>query len=122
RSSKKQWVHKESVSKQGRKFAKGKSSVQRYPLFDELDHMEIENAQDVGRTRDIVGEEKENDEDVLCTNKDKVSTDRPKVSTDRQIEGTDEQKVSTDEQIKGTDEQRKDTNDHFEEGSGTQAT
>ncbi|GJZ70342.1 hypothetical protein Tco_0633892 [Tanacetum coccineum] len=56
RSSKKQWVHKESVSKQGRKFAKGESSVQGNPLFDEIpedtvDHMETENAQDVGRTR-----------------------------------------------------------------------
>ncbi|GKB06095.1 putative ribonuclease H-like domain-containing protein [Tanacetum coccineum] len=36
RSSKKQRVHKESVSKQGMKFAKGKSSVQRDPLFDEI--------------------------------------------------------------------------------------
>ncbi|GJT39948.1 putative ribonuclease H-like domain-containing protein [Tanacetum coccineum] len=76
RSSKKQWVHKESVSKQGRKFAKGEPSVQRDPLFDEipedtLDHMETENAQDVGRTRDIVGEEKENDENILSTNKEK---------------------------------------------------
>ncbi|GJY76025.1 hypothetical protein Tco_0481141 [Tanacetum coccineum] len=147
RSSKKQWVHKESVSKQGRKFAKGEPSVQRDPLFDEipedtLDHMETENAQDVGRTRDIVGEEKENDEnilsteDVLSTDKEKVSTDRPivstdgsKVSTDRQIEGTDEQIESTDEQRKGTeeqiestDEQRKGTEDHTEEGSATQAT
>ncbi|GKF59107.1 hypothetical protein Tco_0175893, partial [Tanacetum coccineum] len=94
-----------SLCAQGRKFAKGESSFQRDPLFDELDHMETENAQDVGRTRDIVGEEKENDEDVLCTNKDKVSTDRPKVSTDRQIERTDEQKVSTDEQKVSTDEQ-----------------
>ncbi|GKB25474.1 hypothetical protein Tco_0864875 [Tanacetum coccineum] len=98
--------------------------------------METENAQDVGWTRDIVGEAKENDEDVVSTDKekvstdkDKVSTDRPivstdgsKVSTDRKIEGTDEQKVSTDEQIRGTDEQRKDTDDHSEEGSGTQVT
>ncbi|GKG63480.1 hypothetical protein Tco_0640975, partial [Tanacetum coccineum] len=51
-------------------------------------HMETENAQDVGRTRDIVGEEKENDEivlsteDVLSTDKEKVSTDKEKVSTD----------------------------------------
>ncbi|GJZ55241.1 hypothetical protein Tco_0610434 [Tanacetum coccineum] len=57
-------VHKESVSKQGRKFAKGEPSVQRDPLFDELpedtvDHMETENAQDVGRTREIVDEEKD---------------------------------------------------------------
>ncbi|GJR02674.1 putative ribonuclease H-like domain-containing protein, partial [Tanacetum coccineum] len=69
---KKQRVHKESVSKQGRKFAKGEPSVQRDPLFDELpedtvDHMETENAQDVGRTREIVDEEKELDEDILST-------------------------------------------------------
>ncbi|GJV37362.1 putative ribonuclease H-like domain-containing protein [Tanacetum coccineum] len=47
--SKKQRVHKESVSKQGRKIAKGESSFQRDPLFDEMpedknDQMETENA------------------------------------------------------------------------------
>ncbi|GJW59785.1 hypothetical protein Tco_0109120 [Tanacetum coccineum] len=36
RSSKKQWVHRESVSKQGRKFAKGEPSVHKDPLFDEI--------------------------------------------------------------------------------------
>ncbi|GJU86771.1 hypothetical protein Tco_1294317 [Tanacetum coccineum] len=135
RSSKKQWVHKESVSKQGRKFAKGEPSVHRDPLFDEipedtLDYMETENAQDVGRTSDIVGEEKENDtEDVLSTDKEKLSTDKEKVSTDRPIVSTDGSKVSTDrqiegtdEQIEGTDEQRKDSDDHTEEGSATQTT
>ncbi|GKF51882.1 hypothetical protein Tco_0148349, partial [Tanacetum coccineum] len=140
RSSKKQWVHKESVSKQGRKFAKGEPSVQRDPLFDEiledtLDHIETEDAQDMGRTRDTVGEEKENDEnilsteDVLSTDKEKVSTDKEKVSIDRPIVSTDGSKVSTDEQIKGTDEkiegtdeQRKGTDDHTEEGSATQTT
>ncbi|GJR88500.1 putative ribonuclease H-like domain-containing protein [Tanacetum coccineum] len=147
RSSKKQRVHKESVSKQGRKFAKGESSVQRDPLFDEIpedtvDHMETENAQDVRRTREIVDEDKEIDEkilsteDVLSTDKEKVSTDRPivstdgsKVSTDRQIEGTDEQIEGTEEHIEGTEEQiestdgqRKGTEDHIEEGSATQVT
>ncbi|GJT52301.1 putative ribonuclease H-like domain-containing protein [Tanacetum coccineum] len=147
RSSKKQRVHKESVSKQGRKFAKGESSVQRDPLFDEIpedtvDHMETENAQDVGRTREIVDEDKEIDENILSTedvlstdkeavstDKEKVSTDRPivstdgsKVSTDRQIEGTDEQNEGTEEQIESTDGQRKGTEDHTEEGSATQAT
>ncbi|GKB55415.1 hypothetical protein Tco_0906168 [Tanacetum coccineum] len=120
--------------------AKGEPSVQRDPLFDEipedtLDHMETEDAQDVGRTRDIVGEEKENDEnvlstkDVLSTDKEKVSTDKEKVSTDRPIVSTDGSKVSTDRQIEGTDEQiestdeqRKGTEDHTEEGSATQAT
>ncbi|GJS97932.1 hypothetical protein Tco_0819102 [Tanacetum coccineum] len=107
RSSKKQWVHKESVSKQGRKFAKGEPSVHRDPLFDEipedtLDYMETENAQDVGRTSDIVGEEKKYDtEDVLCTDKEKLSTDKEKLSTD---------------------EQWKDSDDHTKEGSATQTT
>ncbi|GKD06144.1 hypothetical protein Tco_1181118 [Tanacetum coccineum] len=140
RSSKKQWVHKESISKQGRKFAKGEPSVQRDPLFDEIpedtpDHIETENAQDVGKTRDILGEEKENDEiilsteDVLSTDKEKVSTDKEKVSTDSPIVSTDGSKVNTDKQIEGTDEQiestdeqRKGTDDLTEEGSVTQTT
>ncbi|GJW76194.1 hypothetical protein Tco_0137876 [Tanacetum coccineum] len=112
-------VHKESVSKQGRKFAKGEPSVQREPLFDEipedtLDHMETEDAQDVGRTRDTVGKEKENDENILST-EDVLSTDKEKVSTDRPIVSTDGSKVSTDKQRKGTE-------DHTGEGSATQAT
>ncbi|GJU95563.1 hypothetical protein Tco_1320319 [Tanacetum coccineum] len=144
---KKHRVHKESVSKQGRKFAKGEPSVQRDPLFNELpedtvDHMETENAQDEGRTRDIVDEDKEieenvlSTEDVLSTDKDKVSTDEEKVSTDRPIVSTDGSKVSTDRHIEGTDEQvegteeqtentdgqRKGTEDQLEEGSATQAT
>ncbi|GKB21454.1 putative ribonuclease H-like domain-containing protein, partial [Tanacetum coccineum] len=132
-SSKKQRVHKESVSKQGRKFAKGEPSVQRDPLFDEIpedtvDHMETENAQDVGRIREIVDEEKENDEnivsteDVLSTDKEKVSTAKEKVSSDRPIVSTDRQIEGTDEQIESTDEQRKGTEDHTKEGSATQAT
>ncbi|GJY30955.1 hypothetical protein Tco_0414450 [Tanacetum coccineum] len=114
--SKKHRVHKESVSKQGRKFAKGKSSVQRDPLFDEVpedtaEHMDTENAQDEGRTREIVDEDKEieenvlSTEDVLSTDKEGVSTDIEKVSTDRPIVSTDGSKVSTDKQIEGTDEQ-----------------
>ncbi|GKF36433.1 hypothetical protein Tco_0113191, partial [Tanacetum coccineum] len=146
RSLKKQWVHRESVSKQRRKFAKGEPSVHKDPLFDEipedtLDYIETEDAQDVGRTRDVVDEEKENDEDVLSTKdvlstedvlntaQQKVSTDRPivstdgsKVSTDRQKDSIDEQIEGTDEQIEGTDEQRKGTDDHTEEGSATQTT
>ncbi|GJU98032.1 hypothetical protein Tco_1327303 [Tanacetum coccineum] len=133
-SSKKQWVHRESVSKQGRKFAKGKPTVHKDPLFDEipkdsLDYMETEDAQDEGRTRDVVDEEKENAEDVLSTAQQKVSTDRPivstdgsKVSTDRQKDSTDEQNEGTDDQIEGTDEQSKGTDDHTEEGSATQTT
>ncbi|GJR13306.1 putative ribonuclease H-like domain-containing protein [Tanacetum coccineum] len=51
-------------AKPGRKFAKGKSSVQRDPLFDEIpddtiDHMETENAQDVGRTKELLASDEE---------------------------------------------------------------
>ncbi|GKG44715.1 hypothetical protein Tco_0486153, partial [Tanacetum coccineum] len=98
---KKQRVHRESVSKQGRKFAKGEPSVHKDPLFDKLledtlDYMETEDAQDVGRTRDVVDEEKENDEDVLSTAQQKVSTDKEKVSTDKEKVSTDRPIVSTD--------------------------
>ncbi|GKD14495.1 hypothetical protein Tco_1198902, partial [Tanacetum coccineum] len=54
-----------SLCTQGRKSAKGEPSVHKDPLFDEipedtLDYMETKDAQDVGRTRDVVNEEKEN--------------------------------------------------------------
>ncbi|GJU03940.1 putative ribonuclease H-like domain-containing protein [Tanacetum coccineum] len=76
-------VHKESVSKQGRKFAKGESSVQRDPLFDEIpedtvDHMETKNAQMERRTREIVDEDKEIDENILST-EDVLSNDKEEV-------------------------------------------
>ncbi|GKA79188.1 hypothetical protein Tco_0785784 [Tanacetum coccineum] len=106
--SKKQRVHKKSVSKQGRKKAKGESSVQRNPLFDvlpedKIDHMETENAQSEGRTREMVNEDKEFDEDRLST-EDGVSTDKEGVSTDFEKVSTDGSKVSTDEQVEGTEE------------------
>ncbi|GJY71796.1 hypothetical protein Tco_0475499 [Tanacetum coccineum] len=122
--SKKHRVHKEYVSKQGRKNAKGESSVQRDPLFDEVpegtvDHMDTENAQDEGRKMDIVDEDKELEENVLSTDKEgvstdigKVSTDRPIVSTDKHIEGTDEQVEGTEENIGGTEEKSESTDGH----------
>ncbi|GKF06015.1 hypothetical protein Tco_0036683, partial [Tanacetum coccineum] len=114
------------------KFAKGEPSVHRDPLFDEIPEDTLDY---MGRIRDIVGEEKENDEDVLSTkdvlsndnekvstDKKKVSTDKEKVSTDRPIVNTDGSKVSTDRQKDSTDEQSKGTDDHTEEGSATQTT
>ncbi|GJT70907.1 putative ribonuclease H-like domain-containing protein [Tanacetum coccineum] len=123
--SKKHRVHKESVSKQGRKKAKGESSVQRDPLFDvmpedKIDHMETENAQSEGRTREMVDEDKEFDEvrlsteDVVSTDKEGVSTDFEKVSTDRPIVSTDGSKVSTDEQVEGTEEHNEGTEEKNE--------
>ncbi|GKA67430.1 putative ribonuclease H-like domain-containing protein [Tanacetum coccineum] len=106
KSLKKNWMQKESVSKQGRKSAKAEPSVHKDPLFDELDDDEIDNmdtedAQGMGRTRYVVHEEKErkekevSTEDALGTNKQKDSTDKEKVSTDRPDEGTDRSRVST---------------------------
>ncbi|GKF75177.1 hypothetical protein Tco_0224621, partial [Tanacetum coccineum] len=127
-------MQKEYVSKQGRKSAKGEPIVHKDPLFDEipedsLDYMETEDAQDKGRTRYVVDEEKENAEDVLSTAQQKDSTDKEKVGTDRPIVSTDGSKVSTDrpkdstdDQIESTDEQSKGTDDHTEEGSATQAS
>ncbi|GKD56115.1 hypothetical protein Tco_1289502, partial [Tanacetum coccineum] len=127
--SKKQRMHKKYVSKQGRKKAKGESEVQRDPLFevlpeDKIDHMETENAQTEGRTRDMVDEDKEFDEERLSTEDEvstvkegvstdfeKVSTDRPKVSTDFEKVSTDRPKVSTDESKVSTEEQREGTED-----------
>ncbi|GJU57932.1 hypothetical protein Tco_1235698 [Tanacetum coccineum] len=59
---------------------------------DTLDYIETEDAQDLGRTRDEVDEEKENVEDVFST-EDVLSTaqQKEKDSTDRTDEGTDDQ-------------------------------
>ncbi|GJV05500.1 hypothetical protein Tco_1343156 [Tanacetum coccineum] len=107
------------------KKAKGESEVQRDPLFDvmpedKIDHMETENAQSEGRTREMVDEDKEFDEDrlstedVVSTDKEGVSTDFEKVSTDRPKVSTDESKVSTDEQVEGTEESNESTEEIFE--------
>ncbi|GJT53900.1 hypothetical protein Tco_0988954 [Tanacetum coccineum] len=107
-SSKKQRMHKKYVSKQGRKIAKGESSVQRDPMFDvmpedNIDQMETKDAQSEGRKKNkMVDEDKEIDEDRVSTEdgvstaKDGVSTDFEKVSTDKQkikLEGTEEKKL-----------------------------
>ncbi|GJY24733.1 hypothetical protein Tco_0398391 [Tanacetum coccineum] len=104
-----------SVSKQGRKSTKAETSVHKDPLFDELpddtlDYMDTEDAQDLGRTRDVVNEEKEtvddkvSTEDELSTAQQKVSTDRPNVSTDRPKVNTDKEKDSTVSPDEGTDD------------------
>ncbi|GJZ19109.1 hypothetical protein Tco_0555699 [Tanacetum coccineum] len=131
KSLKKQWMQKESVSKQGRKSAKAEPTVHKDPAFDELDddaidYMETEDAQDVGRTRYVVHEEKESaekevsTEDALGTDKQKVSTDKEEVSTDRPDEGTDKQKVSTNKEEVSTDRPDEGTVDQNERRSATQ--
>ncbi|GKF63549.1 hypothetical protein Tco_0186997, partial [Tanacetum coccineum] len=104
-------MQKEFLSKQGRKPAKAEPSVHKDPLFDELandtlDYMDIENAQDMGRSRFVVHEEKEREEKEVST-EDVVSTDKSKVSTDRSRVSTDKEEVSTDRPDEGTDDQTK---------------
>ncbi|GJR23024.1 hypothetical protein Tco_0971551 [Tanacetum coccineum] len=82
-----------SLSTQGRKPAKAEPSVHKDPLFDELaddtlDYMDTEDAQDVGRTRNVVYKEKEREEKEVSTN-DALGTDKEKDSTDRPDEGTE---------------------------------
>ncbi|GJU87942.1 hypothetical protein Tco_1300365 [Tanacetum coccineum] len=101
----------ESVSKQGRKSAKSEPTVHKDPASDELDddaidYMETEDAQDVGRTRYVVHEEKESvekevsTEDALNTAQPKVSTDKEEVSTNRPEE--DEGTVNQNERRSAT--------------------
>ncbi|GJZ96964.1 hypothetical protein Tco_0669298, partial [Tanacetum coccineum] len=109
KSLKKQWMQKEPVSKQGRKPTKAEPSVHKDTAFDELpndilDYMESENAQDVGRTSNVVSEEKETVDKGVST-EDAVSTDKAKVSTDRSKVSTDKKEDSTDRSNKGTDAQ-----------------
>ncbi|GJW68566.1 hypothetical protein Tco_0122990 [Tanacetum coccineum] len=119
-------MQKESVSKQGRKSAKAEPSVHKDPAFDELDddeidYMETEDAQDMGRTRYVVHEEKESAEKEVST-KDALNTDQPKVSTDRPDEGTDKQEVSTDKEEVSTDRPDEGTVDQTEGRSATPTT
>ncbi|GKF20760.1 hypothetical protein Tco_0069398, partial [Tanacetum coccineum] len=94
-------------AKPGRKSAKAEPSVHKNPLFDELlddtlDYIDTKDAQDVGRTRDVVNEEKKtaddkvSTKDALSTAQQKVNTDKQKVSTDRPNVSTDRPKVNTD--------------------------
>ncbi|GJU61387.1 hypothetical protein Tco_1243222, partial [Tanacetum coccineum] len=104
----------------GERKPKGTSSVQRDPLFDvmpedKIDHMETENAQSEGRTREMVDEVKD-------TDRPKVSTDESKVSTDEQVEGTEESNESTKEIFEGTKEQREGTEDQSKEEIATKAS
>ncbi|GJR48602.1 hypothetical protein Tco_1316705 [Tanacetum coccineum] len=113
-------THHRAWIKSGRKSAKAKPSVHKDPLFDELpddtlDYMDTEDAQDVGRTRDVVNEEKESTdekvstEDALSTTQQKVSTDKEKVSTNRPNVSTDTPNVSTDRPKVNTNKEKDST-------------
>ncbi|GKF53318.1 hypothetical protein Tco_0160228 [Tanacetum coccineum] len=97
-------THHRAWMKSGRKSAKAEPSVYTNPLFDELpndtmDYMDTEDAQDVGRTRNGVNEEKEGTEDTVSI-EDVVRTDKEKlVPTDQKIVPIRRKKVPTDQKI-----------------------
>ncbi|GJW91932.1 hypothetical protein Tco_0169485, partial [Tanacetum coccineum] len=123
-SLKKKGVHKEYVSKQGRKSVKsfkGEPSVHKDPAFDDLDdivddamdYIEFEDAQGEGRTSSVVLEEKESANKEVST-KAPISTDKQDEGTDKRNEGTDKQDGSTDGTKDNTDRQGEGTADQNE--------
>ncbi|GJR36894.1 hypothetical protein Tco_1212578 [Tanacetum coccineum] len=107
----------------GGNLAKDEPTVHKDLVFNELndDEIKTEDAQDVGRTRYVVHEEKKSAEKEVST-KDALNTDQPKVSTDRLDEGTDKQEVSTDKEEVSTDRPDEGTVDQTEGRSATLTT
>ncbi|GJT04371.1 hypothetical protein Tco_0838833 [Tanacetum coccineum] len=114
-SLKKKGVHKEYVSKQGRKFVKsfkGEPSVHKDLDFDDLDdivdeamdYIKSKDAQDEGRTSYVALEEKESENKEVSTKAPK-GTDKKNKGTNKQDGGTDSTKVSIDRQGEGTADQ-----------------
>ncbi|GJU29647.1 hypothetical protein Tco_1173236 [Tanacetum coccineum] len=84
---------KAQIKKLKKKPTKAEPSVHKDLAFDELaddtmDYIENEDAQDVGRTRDVLNEEKETADD-----EEEVSTDRPHEGTDDQTEGRNDSQI-----------------------------
>ncbi|GJR40499.1 putative ribonuclease H-like domain-containing protein [Tanacetum coccineum] len=99
-------THHRAWMKSGRKSAKAEPSVHKDPLFDELDddeidNMETEDAQDVGRTRNVVYEEKESAKEIVSTDRSRDSTDKEKDSTDKEKDSTDRPDEGTVDQTEG---------------------
>ncbi|GJV36287.1 putative ribonuclease H-like domain-containing protein [Tanacetum coccineum] len=97
KSLKKNWMQKESVSKHSTADDEAEPLVHKDPLFNELaddtlDYMETEDAQDVGRIRDVVNEEKETADDEVSI-KDAIKLLNKKLIMTRKIpdEGTVDQ-------------------------------
>ncbi|GJW36225.1 hypothetical protein Tco_0059145 [Tanacetum coccineum] len=119
-SSKKHRMRKESVSKQGRKIAKGESLVQRDPLFDvmpedNIDTLVSENVKVKGGPRRNGDEDKEMMKLDLVL---KMYTDEQIEGTDKQVEGTEEHNEGSKEIFEGTEEQREGTEEKVESTAG----
>ncbi|GJR73153.1 hypothetical protein Tco_0085518 [Tanacetum coccineum] len=101
-SLKKKGVHKEYVSKQGRKSVKtfkGEPSMHKDPAFDDLDDfVDVDDTLDYMETEDVQ-DEKRNE-----------GTNKGNEGTDKQDGGTNSTKVSTDRQGDGTADQNEGKN------------
>ncbi|GJW16144.1 hypothetical protein Tco_0020277, partial [Tanacetum coccineum] len=101
--SKKQAVHRKSVSKTREEESKRRNQKE---MVDEVKDFD----EDRLSTEDGVSTVKEG----VSTDFEKVSTDSQKVSTDSQKVSTDGSKVSTDEQVEGTEETNEGSEEIFE--------
>ncbi|GKB15774.1 hypothetical protein Tco_0849697 [Tanacetum coccineum] len=93
-------IHHIAWMKSGRKSAKAEPTVHIDPVFnklddDEIDNMETEDAQDVGRTRYVVHEEKES------TKKDVSNEDAHNLMINKQVQYRQDQRGGTVDQTKG---------------------
>ncbi|GJR21685.1 hypothetical protein Tco_0970212 [Tanacetum coccineum] len=110
-SLKKKGVHKEYVSKQGRKSVKtfkGEPSVHKDLAFDDLDDfVDVDDTLDYMETEDVQDERRNEgiDKGNEGTDKGNEGTDKGNEGTDKQDGGTDSTKVSTDRQDEGTADQ-----------------
>ncbi|GJW28237.1 hypothetical protein Tco_0045112 [Tanacetum coccineum] len=89
KSMQKKWLHKEFVSKQGRKTAKSKPTTHKDQAFDDPDDF---GPIDYMETEDSHNKKGVSTEDQVNTVKLDEVTDKPKVSTDKIDEGTAELK------------------------------
>ncbi|GKA53536.1 hypothetical protein Tco_0746851 [Tanacetum coccineum] len=93
KSIKKQWMQRESISKQGRKTTKSKPTEDKDQAFDDLDAMDYMDTEDADNEKGVSTEDQVSivkpDEG---TDKPKVSTDQLNVSTNKLDEGTAEPK------------------------------
>ncbi|GKD08107.1 hypothetical protein Tco_1187792 [Tanacetum coccineum] len=108
-SLKKKGVHKEYVSKQGRKSVKtfkGEPSMHKDPAFDDLDDFvdvdDMDDTLDYMETEDVQDERRNEG-----TEKGNEGTNKKNKGTNKKDGGTDSTKVSTDRQGEGTADQNK---------------
>ncbi|GJV44467.1 hypothetical protein Tco_1429003 [Tanacetum coccineum] len=106
-------THHKAWMKSGRKPAKSEPIVHKYPAFDDLDDVDVNDVMDYMETNDYI-QKGVSTEDQVSTVKPDEGTDKPKVSTDKPEVSTAKPKeveVSTDKLDEGTAEPKDGTSD-----------